>query len=189
VKEAEGYKVKALRIYKNGTKELVTEPQRSEFVVVPCTPVESRVLWMLSKGMKIGDPEIGYKIADACAMYGCDKHRKCGSCFFRDLCAYPGNPNVVRRGRHLRADDLEWTDPCTPIEDHVLELMLGGKTREAHRLGFRLAVECMRSGCFRERDCRACFFRRVCGFLKDPKWFVDKGIISREVAEAKLREL
>jgi len=86
------YRVKALRIYGDRAQELITEPQGVELGVAPCTPFEAKLLDMAARGEKPSDPRIGYRLAVACIRSGCFEKRDCNTCFFRDICALPKNP-------------------------------------------------------------------------------------------------
>jgi len=94
-----GYEIKSKRFYIDGTEELVTEPEGAKLIVSACTPLESKILRLLSEGKREELGNIGYKLAVACIKSGCIKHRNCGKCFFSDICAYPKNPEwFMRKG-------------------------------------------------------------------------------------------
>jgi len=85
-------------------------------------------------------------------------------------------------------------EPCTGYEAELLELASRGVVLRDKRVGYRLARECIKSGCFYRRRCKDCFFLGVCAITKDPNRLVKAGLLSckevierlSEIAEAKI---
>jgi len=92
-----GYEIKSKKLYRDGREELVTEPEAAKLSVVACTPLESKILKLLSEGRRDELKNIGYKLAVACIKSGCIKYRDCRECFYSDICAYPKNPEWFRK--------------------------------------------------------------------------------------------
>jgi len=94
------YAIKARRFFRDGTEELITEPEALKMTVEPCTAIEYKVLDLLSKGKEREVWRLSYKLAVACIKSCCFLRRGgCNNCFFRHYCAYPKNPMwFIRKG-------------------------------------------------------------------------------------------
>jgi len=82
-----GYRIKGLRFYLDGTIELIIEPRGEPITVKPCTGYEAELLELASRGVVLRDPITGYRLARECIKSGCIYQRRCKDCFFLDICA------------------------------------------------------------------------------------------------------
>jgi len=105
-----GYKIKSVRFYKDGTVELTTDPEAVPATITPCTSVEEKVLTLLSEGRKREALKLGYKLAVACIKSRCREGRDCNTCFLKDVCALPKNPEwFIKKGLlALKSTFLLW---------------------------------------------------------------------------------
>jgi len=95
-----------------------------------------------------------------------------------------GSSELVTEPRSLEIG----VTPCTAFEAKLLDMVARGEKPSDPRFGYKLAVACIRSRCFEKRSCEECFFRDVCAFPKSPRWFIEKGMISKEEAETRLKK-
>ena len=88
-----GYRFVSRRMRRDGSEELVADRQ-SVSLALPAYPVIREVLGYLQRGER--PPErLGYKLAVLCLRRLKGRHplfENCNDCFFRDVCAYPRNP-------------------------------------------------------------------------------------------------